>query len=279
MPCVIEREYMNEIGVKSFIVMIIAYSFFEYFLRRIVFSLRGGLPKTARGTVMQGFCMFGIMSVGALGFVTFKLVVAFAIFALVYTVYEILWQRIAKEEDRLLLERFLVKQLIFVSLLFVIWKCNSPIRLQEWYVTFERFMLSDLGSFSVWLQQRFLAILLTVSAYLFMIDGGTMIVRGIFKKFPNLQLNALQSIKTDDGTIAGEENVGEWIGVLERWITLSFVLTSSYTAIAFALTAKSIVRFKEMDNKVFAEYYLLGTSASIIVAIIAGMAVKSVLGW
>ena len=270
---------MSEMNVKSFIVMITAYSFFEYFLRRIVFGLRSDPPKTARGTVMQGFWMFGIMSAGTLGFATFKLVVADAIFALIYTGYEILWQRMAKEEEKLLLEQFLVKQIIFVLLLFIIWKFNSPIQLQEWYVTFEQFMLSDLGSFSIWLQQKYLAILLTVSAYLFMIDGGTMIVRGIFKKFPNLQLNALQSIKTDDGTIAGEENVGEWIGVLERWITLSFVFTSSFTAIAFALTAKSIARFKEMDNKIFAEYYLLGTSASIIIAIITGMVVKSVLGW
>jgi hypothetical protein len=70
------------------------------------------------------------------------------------------------------------------------------------------------------------------------------------------------------------ENIGEWIGILERVITLTFVLTGSYTAVAFALTAKSIARFKELEDKNFAEYYLLGTSSSVATALLVGALVQ-----
>ena len=121
-----------------------------------------------------------------------------------------------------------------------------------------------------------------LATYLFMVDGGTRIVRGVLAKFPGLLQRALKSMK--HGTKGEEkaeereqENAGEWIGVLERIITLSFVLTDSYTAIAFALTAKSIARFKELNNKDFAEYYLLGTSTSVATALLAGMILKIIL--
>jgi hypothetical protein len=270
---------MGETGVRSLVAMITVYSLFEYLLKRILWCPKGNASKWFRRALMQGCWLFGIMLIGTLGLVNVRLVVAYALLALVYIGYESFWQQKSVEEKKLLLEQFLLKQFLFCLLLFTIWKFTSPLQLQDWYLTFEGFILSGVGSFALWLQQKFVAILLIVSTYLFMIDGGTNIVRGILAKFPNLQLRALQSNHTDGATMIEKENVGEWIGIMERWITLSFVLTSSFTAIAFALTAKSIARFKEMDNKSFAEYYLLGTSASIIVAIIAGLIVKSVLDW
>ena len=129
-----------------------------------------------------------------------------------------------------------------------------------------------------------------LATYLFMIDGGTRIVRGVLAKFPGLLQRVLESMEQDDNgkpTTPGkgeekaeereQENAGEWIGVLERIITLSFVLADSYTAIAFALTAKSIARFKELENKDFAEYYLLGTSTSVATALLAGIILKVIL--
>ena len=120
-------------------------------------------------------------------------------------------------------------------------------------------------------------------------------MKGILSKFPTLVQRALASLSTKKIEVQGmkrrrlfyrnstinpkdEENSGEWIGILERIITLTFVLTQSYTAIAFALTAKSIARFKELDDKDFAEYYLLGTSASVATALLIGVLVRIVAG-
>ena len=44
-------------------------------------------------------------------------------------------------------------------------------------------------------------------------------------------------------------------------------LLAQYSAIAFVFTAKSIARFKEIENNQgFAEVYLLGTLASVVFA-------------
>jgi hypothetical protein len=44
--------------------------------------------------------------------------------------------------------------------------------------------------------------------------------------------------------------------------------------VAIVLTAKSIARFKEFDNKDFAEYYLIGTLTSTLIAILGGLFVQ-----
>lgn len=59
---------------------------------------------------------------------------------------------------------------------------------------------------------------------------------------------------------------GRAIGILERITIFFFSLTGEYIAIPFVLTAKSFARFKEMDNKDFAEYVLIGTLLSSLIA-------------
>ena len=59
----------------------------------------------------------------------------------------------------------------------------------------------------------------------------------------------------------------------------TYTLTGNFTVIAFVLTAKSIARFKELEqSKDFAEYYLLGTSGSMIVALGSGILVSIIFG-
>ena len=43
------------------------------------------------------------------------------------------------------------------------------------------------------------------------------------------------------------------------------------------LTAKSIARYKELENRDFAEYYLVGTLLSALLAILGGLLLKSAL--
>ena len=40
-----------------------------------------------------------------------------------------------------------------------------------------------------------------------------------------------------------------------------------YAAIALVFTAKSVVRFKDFENRDFAEYYLYGTLMSVVTAV------------
>jgi hypothetical protein len=66
---------------------------------------------------------------------------------------------------------------------------------------------------------------------------------------------------------AGPARIGEAIGVLERLLVVTFVLTGQLAAIGFVVAAKTLARFKQLDDRGFAEYYLLGTLASVSVAL------------
>ncbi|NLC26475.1 MAG: hypothetical protein GX777_07650 [Fastidiosipila sp.] len=67
----------------------------------------------------------------------------------------------------------------------------------------------------------------------------------------------------------GYPGAGSLIGILERLIILIMLSQNQYAAIGFVLTAKSIARYSKLaENKIFAEYYLLGTLLSITAVIL-----------
>lgn len=69
---------------------------------------------------------------------------------------------------------------------------------------------------------------------------------------------------------------GKTIGILERLLAITLVYQKQFTAIAFILTAKSIIRFERKEEKVqsgrkFAEYFLIGTLSSMFIAVFTGI--------
>ena len=48
-------------------------------------------------------------------------------------------------------------------------------------------------------------------------------------------------------------------------------------AIGFVVAAKTLARFRQLDDREFAEYYLLGTLASVAVAIVTALAGRAAL--
>jgi hypothetical protein len=72
------------------------------------------------------------------------------------------------------------------------------------------------------------------------------------------------------GLDAGEFNRGRVIGLLERVLIYAFVLSGQFGAIGFTLAAKGFTRFKELENRGFAEYVLIGTLLSSSVALAIG---------
>lgn len=72
-----------------------------------------------------------------------------------------------------------------------------------------------------------------------------------------------------------ELNAGRIIGILERWLIYLVILGSGgYEAIAFILAAKGLIRFKNLDDQNFAEYVLIGTLTSVLIASVTGAWVK-----
>lgn len=71
-----------------------------------------------------------------------------------------------------------------------------------------------------------------------------------------------------------EPPVGSIIGKLERIITVILVICGEIGAIGFVLTAKSLARYKQLNEQGFAEKYLVGTLSSTTIAIITALLLK-----
>jgi len=56
------------------------------------------------------------------------------------------------------------------------------------------------------------------------------------------------------------------------------VAEASYDAIAFLIAAKGLIRSKNLENREWAEYFLLGTLASIAVSLVGGFSIRQIVG-
>ncbi|WP_312045634.1 DUF3307 domain-containing protein [Anaerotignum sp.] len=85
----------------------------------------------------------------------------------------------------------------------------------------------------------------------------------------------------DDGESCNQEEndpqVGSIIGKLERIIVSILILCNQFGAVGFVLTAKSIARYKQLEDKNFAEKYLVGTLTSVAIAFITTLILKEFL--
>lgn len=70
------------------------------------------------------------------------------------------------------------------------------------------------------------------------------------------------------------QNAGKYIGILERLLIFTFIITQHWEGIGFLIAAKSIFRFgdlKESKDRKMTEYILIGTLLSFGSAIIVGL--------
>ncbi|MCI1944270.1 DUF3307 domain-containing protein [Clostridium luticellarii] len=72
-------------------------------------------------------------------------------------------------------------------------------------------------------------------------------------------------------------NVGYTIGILERIIAATLVLQNQLSTVGLVLAAKSLARFNQLNDREFAEKYLVGTLTSIAISIIATLILKKML--
>jgi len=73
-------------------------------------------------------------------------------------------------------------------------------------------------------------------------------------------------------------NAGKWIGILERVLTLTFILFNQFAAIGFLIAAKSIFRFGDLTNgkeRKLTEYILIGTLLSFTITVLIGVFINA----
>ena len=90
--------------------------------------------------------------------------------------------------------------------------------------------------------------------------------------------NALRQYRDED--LRSLQNAGTYIGWFERALFFSFLVVGEPQAAAVALAAKSFARFPALNQRQegFAEYFLVGSLASLAVAAAAAIATRGALG-
>jgi hypothetical protein len=95
--------------------------------------------------------------------------------------------------------------------------------------------------------------------------GGIVVTAGLLDRFPSLPF--------DPDTA----RMGRTIGVLERALVLLLVVLDQWGAVGLVIAAKSLARFEDLKRRHFAEYYLIGTLSSLLLACLGGLAMRLLL--
>jgi len=114
---------------------------------------------------------------------------------------------------------------------------------------------------------------------------ATYVVRGILSRVDLLPrvaawpvrvaLPTESAVGTSPPVDVREYNRGLVIGNLERLVVLTLVALSQFAALGFLIAAKGLIRSKEFESRNFAEYFLVGTLSSVVVALAAGLIVRA----
>ena len=155
------------------------------------------------------------------------------------------------------------------------------------YSTFA--MIHSVSTSTLWMPEtihssKVAALCVLAGTLLFVVRGGTYIVRGVLKKSgtlkPRDRVHFPETNKVSEDFLpmivdVEEYNRGRLIGNLERIVLTIVVAAGSYAALGFLVAAKGLVRFEEFEkSRDFTEYFLIGTLSSVLVALFAGIVLR-----
>ncbi len=108
--------------------------------------------------------------------------------------------------------------------------------------------------------------MITFFGLLLSLNEANLFIRYFFEVLELVPLKSKQKAASEIDI--REYNRGRVIGFLERSLIYFFVLGVHYSAIGFIVAAKGVTRFRELDDRKFAEYFLFGT---LLLAVVAGI--------
>ncbi|HVH09092.1 MAG TPA: hypothetical protein VM736_04780 [Gemmatimonadales bacterium] len=120
---------------------------------------------------------------------------------------------------------------------------------------------------------RLAAIWLGLASLIFLVHGGTHVVRAILARTDAGPLTRRGSDSMSEVDVA-EYSRGRVIGAIERIIMAGIVAAGQLSALMFLIGAKGLIRSHRLDDPVFAEYFLIGTLASAALAVGCGFLLR-----
>jgi hypothetical protein len=156
--------------------------------------------------------------------------------------------------------------------LVVIGMLTSPLyNLQTiaWLPAFESSILSVFLPGQLTTAPNWLAVHALIFGLLIILNEVNIMIRLILKEL------GLAPAGRGKGSINEHQfRTGRVIGFLERIFVFTFVLLQQYAAIGFILAAKGVVRYPDFGNRTFAEYILIGTFLSALLAMVTAFFVS-----
>jgi hypothetical protein len=108
--------------------------------------------------------------------------------------------------------------------------------------------------------------------------GGAPATRPFRLNIPNATsaVTAAGNLVTPAGSPVdrAEYNRGRIIGAIERMVLVLLVAAGRYEALAFMLAAKGLIRSKALESRDFAEYFIIGTLTSALLALVLGLVLQ-----
>ncbi len=118
----------------------------------------------------------------------------------------------------------------------------------------------------------------TIAGYLLFVPllwwGGNAFCRAVLRA-SGAPAAPRPSVEASAPVAADEQNAlaaGRSIGILERSLILIGILTARWEVVAGVIALKTVARYKELDKQLNAEYFLIGSLASILWAALLTLA-------
>ena len=171
------------------------------------------------------------------------------------------------------LSRFLAEWELLANVTFLV---AAGILTASWSATITgpalRFPVSD---------GKLATIILGCASLVFVTRGGTHIVRGVLDKAGTLPVLSARQVSAPAVSGLGPRPLdtfryhrGRVIGYVERILLLYVVAVGSYEALGFLVAAKGLIRAREFEDRDFAEYFIVGSLVSVLVALVVGAALR-----
>jgi hypothetical protein len=113
------------------------------------------------------------------------------------------------------------------------------------------------------------------TVYLFFIFSlgplGNIFCRYIFKWSKLTKITGISNLKIEKKA-AENQTAGRLIGSFERTLILIGILLRSLEILVAVVALKTVARYKELDSQINAEYFLIGSMASILFAMMVALA-------
>lgn len=181
-------------------------------------------------------------------FISTNILSALIMFGVIFTTHLLIdYFAIKISDQNKTTKTFLIDQILHIIVLLVLWLLFKEETIQTTSINNFLIKLGLTVSFEK---------VITVSLLVLLIGKPTSIV--------------IEKVLSKGGEVEHQSNnQGVLIGVLERFIIVLLGMMNLWSSIALVITAKSIARFKQLEDKEFAQKYLIGTLLSLCIVLTA----------